>query len=252
MPDYQENNAVRTAVLADIHANMAALKAVLRDIREEHADDIITLGDNIGYGPDPDEVVQKLIRIGVISILGNHEYALVNNGYYARMNPDPRKSLDMTRFMLSDESLDYSTGLEQYKIYKGARLVHGCPPRSCTAYLYHPEKKFLEKIFNSFPERLCFYGHTHTLNMFEQGKDPREGINIIPGTYRLEEDRKYIINPGSVGQPRDGINNKSKYLLWDREKGTVTFKEVEYDVMETVQKLRILGFPDFNATRLLW
>ena len=78
------------------------------------------------------------------------------------------------------------------------------------------------------------------------------GLDISPGTYSLNNERKYIINPGSVGQPRDTINNHAKYLIWDRDKGAVTFKTVEYDVMKTVNKLRTLDFPEFNATRLLW
>ena len=82
---------MRTAVLADIHANMAALEAVLEDIRDEMISDIITLGDNIGYGPDPEEVIQELIKHDIISIQGNHEYALINPNYYLRMNPDPKK-----------------------------------------------------------------------------------------------------------------------------------------------------------------
>lgn len=247
----QGDSEVRTAVLADIHANMAALQAVLEDIRDENISDIVTLGDNIGYGPDPEEVIQELIRQEIISIQGNHEYALINPQYYFKMNPDPRKSLDMNRIMLSEESLAFATGLQQLIIYRGARLIHGCPPKSQTAYLYHPSMDLLEKIFNSFPERICFYGHTHTLNFFEQGLDPKMGLNISPGTYSLQKDRKYIINPGSVGQPRDGINNHAKYLIWNREKGSVTFKAVQYDVMQTVNKLRIFDFPVFNATRLL-
>jgi predicted phosphodiesterase len=243
---------VRTAVLADIHANMAALEAVLEDIWIEQITDVVSLGDNIGYGPDPEEVIQELVKHKVVSIQGNHEYALINPNYYFKMNPDPRKSLDMTRVMLSEASLAYATSLQPLIIHHDARLIHGCPPRSQTAYLYFPSMDMLEKIFNSFPERICFYGHTHTLNFFEQGLDPGMGLDISPGTYSLRKDRQYIINPGSVGQPRDGINNRAKYLIWDRDKATVTFKAIEYDVMKTVNKLRILDFPEFNAARLLW
>ncbi len=243
---------MRTAVLADIHANLAALEAVLKDIAKEGIADIITLGDNIGYGPDPDEVIRELKVCQAVSIQGNHEYALINTHYYHMMNPDPKKSLDMTRIMLSDEALAYATSLEKVAIHHGARLVHGCPPRSQTAYLYYPGKNKLDKIFTSFPERICFYGHTHTLNFFEQGTDPKEGLLNSFGTYSFKPDRKYIVNPGSVGQPRDGINNLAKYLIWDRSRESVTFKAVEYDVMKTVNKILELGFPEFNATRLLW
>ena len=243
---------MRIAVISDVHANQAALDAVLEDIRTEQVSEIISLGDNIGYGPDPEEVIRDLRMHKVLSIQGNHEYALINPRYFFQMNPDAKKSLEMTRNMLSEESLAYARGLEQVVIHHGARLVHGCPPKSQTAYLYYPSKDMLEKIFNSFPEKICFYGHTHTLNFFEQGQPPKKGLDVSPGIYHLRDDRKYIINPGSVGQPRDGINNHAKYLIWDLEQGTVTFKAVAYDVMRTVNKLRVLNFPEFNATRLLW
>lgn len=109
----------------------------------------------------------------------------------------------------------------------------------------------LDKIFGSFPENLCFYGHTHTLNFFEEGLPPEKGLDVEPGTYRMHPERRYIVNPGSVGQPRDGINNHAKYLIWDQEKETITYRDVQYDVMRTVNKLRQLKFPIFNAKRLL-
>ena len=242
---------MRSAVLADIHANWTALEAVLKDINAEGISDIVTLGDNIGYGPDPDKVTQKLIRLRVFSIQGNHEYALLNPNYYFRMNPIARKSLDLTRFLLSDESLAYASGLQQVMIHHGARLVHGCPPKSQTAYLFSPSKKMLDKLFGSFPEKICFYGHTHIMSFFEEGKAPDRRQNISSSTLYLEEGRRYIINPGSVGQPRDSVNNHAKYIIWDRKHGSVTFKEVEYDVMKTVKKLHRLNFPPSNATRLL-
>jgi predicted phosphodiesterase len=136
-------------------------------------------------------------------------------------------------------------------IHHGARLVHGCPPKSQTAYLFSPSRKVLDKLFESFPEKICFYGHTHIMSFFEEGKDPDQKQNISSSTLPLEKDRKYIINPGSVGQPRDRVNNHAKYIIWDREHGSVTFKEAEYDVMKTVNKLRRLNFPLSNATRLL-
>jgi predicted phosphodiesterase len=242
---------VRTAVLADIHANLAAFAAVLADIRAEGISDIVTLGDNIGYGPDPDEVTQELIRLRVIAVQGNHEYALRNPGYYLRMNPDSKRSLDLTRTMLSEESLAYALRLQPVMILHGARLVHGCPPKSQTAYLFSPSRRMLAKLFTSFPEKICFYGHTHIMSFYEEGKDPALGEDISPATLHLARGRKYIINPGSVGQPRDGLNNYAKYIIWDRDHGSVTFRDVEYDVMKTVNKLRLLGFPPFNATRLL-
>lgn len=243
---------MRTALLADIHANMAALEAVLEDIAGQGVAEILCLGDSIGYGPDPGEVMAELRRQGVSSVLGNHEYAVRNPVYRTQMNPDPRRSMEMTLAMLSEEDLAQISSLEPVLTVNGARLVHGCPPKSPTCYLFYPSTQMLERLFASIPERLCFYGHTHVLSFFEEGLPPEKGMEAELGTYRLHHDRRYLINPGSVGQPRDGINNRAKYLIWDRERGTVTYRDVAYDVQRTVNSLRRLNFPSFNAERLVW
>lgn len=242
---------MRIAVISDIHANMAALEAVLEDIETQQIDTILSLGDNIGYGPDPEEVIRELRARDIFSIQGNHEYAVVNKAYFNKLNPDPRQSLELTLKMLSTESFDFINNLEPMTVVFGVRLVHGCPPKSPTAYLFFPSQMVLDKIFGSFPEELCFYGHTHTLNFFEEGLTPDRGLDVDLGSYRLSPARRYIINPGSVGQPRDGINNHAKYLIWDRENRLVTYRDVAYDVMRTVNRLRKLDFPSFNAERLL-
>ena len=243
---------MRTAVLADIHANLAALEAVLEDIAGQGVSELLCLGDSIGYGPDPGEVLQELRKRQVVSILGNHEHAALNRAYLDRMNPDPKQSMAMTLRMLSAEDIAFIGNLEPMLVHSVVRLVHGCPPKSPTCYLFYPSSLMLDKIFNSFPERLCFYGHTHVLSFFEQGLPPEKGLEADLGTYRLHPDRRYLINPGSVGQPRDGINNHAKYLIWDQDKETVTYRAVIYDVQRTVHRLRQLGFPAFNAERLVW
>ncbi len=242
---------MKTAVISDIHGNLAAFEAVLDDLDRQQVSDILCLGDNIGYGPDPEEVIQKLRQRQILSIQGNHEYALVDEHYFSRLNPDPKKSLELTLRMLSPDSIEYIQSLEPLLLLNGVRLVHGCPPKSPTAYLFFPSQLMLDRIFASFPEKLCFYGHTHTLNFFEEGLPPEKGLEVEPGSYRLHPQRRYIINPGSVGQPRDGINNHAKYLIWDREKEIITYRDVPYDVMRTVSRLRESGFPSFNADRLL-
>lgn len=239
------------AVIADIHANLAAFEAVMEDIASRQVSEILCLGDSIGYGPDPEEIIQALRTLNILSVQGNHEYAVNNQAYFNRLNPDPQRSLELTLKMLSPESIAFINALEPMLVHNGVRLVHGCPPKSPTAYLFFPSRLMLDKIFGSFPETVCFYGHTHTLNFFEEGLAPEKGLEVALGTYRLHPDKRYIINPGSVGQPRDGINNHAKYLIWDRENETVTYRDVQYDVMRTVTKLRQLNFPSFNAGRLL-
>ena len=242
---------MRIAVISDIHANLAAFEAILNDIVSQNVSEIICLGDIIGYGPDPEEVVSEIRKCNILTIQGNHEYGLTYRPYFNRMNEDPRRSLELNLKMLSDESISYINNLEPIVIHNNIRLVHGCPPKSQTAYLFFPTQKMLDKIFGSFSENICFYGHTHTLNFFEEGLPVEKGLDIELGSYRLHPSRRYIINPGSVGQPRDGINNLAKYLIWDQEKHIVTYRAVNYDIMQTINKLRQLKFPRFNAERLI-
>lgn len=240
-----------TAVIADVHANLAALEAVLSDLGQSNISEIICLGDMIGYGPDPEEVLTELRKQNIIAVMGNHEYALLNAGYYRRLNPDPKSSLDINRAMLSEDSLAYCRTLKTVLTHQGARLVHGCPPRSQTAYLYYPNTDKLSKIFASFSEQICFFGHTHNLSFFELGKPPEKSLAPLLGHHKLRKTKRYIINPGSVGQPRDNINNHAKYLIWDQDESAVIFKSVQYDVTRTVNKLKQNHFPSFNAERLL-
>ncbi|MCK5340817.1 MAG: metallophosphoesterase family protein [Desulfobulbaceae bacterium] len=241
---------MKVAVVADIHGNYAALQAVLADIDKERVDEIISLGDNIGYGPEPEEVVRTLQKRDVVSILGNHEYAILNERCFKRLNPNPKKSLELSRAMMTPASLEYSKRLPKILIRHGARLVHGCPPKSPTSYLINPDGAKLAKLFASFSEKLCFFGHTHTIELYDdqgQASDMTVGI----GPFDLSPENRYLINPGSVGQPRDDIDNHAKYIIWDMGKARIEVKSIPYDVMDTVNKLKKLGFPDFNAERLL-
>jgi len=242
---------MKIAVLGDIHANYQAFKSVLEDIDHQKVDKIISLGDNIGYGPEPNQVVQALSEGQIPSVMGNHEFGLVNRRYYNFLNPTARTSLAMNLEALGQEEQKLLAKLPPLLIDHGARFVHGCPPKSPTAYLFHPTPKLLAKLFNSFDERICFYGHTHAITLL-QAKDGICGIrNFGPGLYRLDPASRYIINPGSVGQPRDEFNNFAKYLIWDQEESFIRVRSVPYDVKQTINKLVTAGYPEFNSQRLL-
>lgn len=242
---------MRIAVIADIHGNFDALQAVLQDCTREKVEKIFSLGDNIGYGPEPGKVIQTLIEQKVISILGNHEYALIDPGYMSRLNPSAQKSLEVNLALMSQRDKEYSSGLTPFLIQHDALLVHGCPPKSTTAYLFDPGPHLLAKVFGSFAEKIGFYGHTHVFELFEYDGTGGKRKDLVMGNYLLAPENRYLINPGSVGQPRDNINNKAKYLLWDLDKGTVSFKAVAYDIKATAAKIKALGLPDFNWQRLL-
>ena len=244
---------MRLAVISDIHGNYRALQAVIKDLDQQRIDTTISLGDNIGYGPEPEEVVKLLRSRSIYSVMGNHELALVSPPYYARLNPTSRESLDLTRNLLSQTSLKWLEALPHLTLQHDARFVHGCPPASITSYLFRPSDTRLERIFLSYPERIGFAGHTHTLDIFiKLGTGAIQQNQLDTEIVHLQEDNRYLIIPGSVGQPRDTCSNKAKYVIWDRDMESLELRAISYDVASTVELIHQRGFPIQNALRLDW
>lgn len=241
---------VLIAILSDIHANFQALEAVLSDMASYPVGEIISLGDNIGYGPEPAKVIQTLQRQGVISVMGNHEWALANSAYFARLNPDPRQSLEIQLGMLDEDDVSYCTALPQVMLRHQTRFVHGCPPRSITSYLIQPSARKMERIFSGYEEDIAFFGHLHSFERFVEDEQGCRQEEPQLGVYRYGHGGRYLFNPGSVGQPRDSLNRLAKYGLWERESKTFELRAVAYDSDKTKALLQRYGFPEMNGMRL--
>lgn len=243
---------MRLAIVADIHGNAQALTAVLADSAQNGVDRVLSLGDNIGYGPEPEEVVCILRQHKVASVMGNHELALVNRDYSYRLHAVAKDSLRLTRALLSPESLAWLAALPPVLAEENFRLVHGCPPQSMTAYLYNPTASRLQRLFATYPERFCFAGHTHDLACYAQIEQRILRRELQAASFILEPEARYLLLPGSVGQPRDSLNWHAKYMLWDQAAHTITVRAVAYDVQTTIRLLGERGFPVSNAKRLFW
>lgn len=240
---------MRTAVISDIHGNLEALNRVLKDIARARVDSVICLGDCVGYGPEPEEVVRIIRDREIPSILGNHELGLVDSGYLKWFNPPTRTSLRITRKLLSKESLKYFKSLPTILLDRGCRFVHGFPPNSITTYLYEVPDAEILRILKGLPERICFIGHTHDLHLIAAEEDRLTYRPFKRGIHTLRPEMKYLINVGSVGQPRDG-NNQAKYVIWDDEASTLQLRYVTYNIVKTAEKILGLDFPEYNARRL--
>lgn len=243
---------MRVAVIADIHGNYRALEAVFADIDKLGIDEIISLGDNIGYGPEPEQVVQALLQRNVFSVMGNHELGLISVGYFNRLNPGAQESLQITKRMLSGDSLCWLGNLPTVYLRHGARFVHGCPPQSMTAYLFAPSANRLHRIFSTYPETYCFAGHTHSLSWFTLSDNMVMCNTLKIGVASLSRNARHLLLPGSVGQPRDQLNAKAKYCVWDTGALNIEIRAVDYDVDTTVRLLKEGHFPISNAIRLKW
>jgi predicted phosphodiesterase len=244
------NESMRLAVISDIHANLDALEQVMMDIRRSKVDHVICLGDNIGYGPDPDPVVTMINDLNIPSVIGNHELAVTDQAYLTWFNRSARRSLLLTREWLSDKTIKFISELKPSLTLFDCRFVHGFPPDSATIYLFQVSAEKLQRTFKQIKERICFVGHTHRLEIIEFNGDIITRIPLAKNIINLNGNHRYIINAGSVGQPRDG-NNHAKYIIWDSEKDHIEVKYISYDIASVFDKIIEAGLPKEHAIRLL-
>ena len=240
---------MRLAIISDIHGNFDAFQQVLEDIAKSEIDEVISLGDNVGYGPEPDLVVQQIRAQQIPSVQGNHELALKDPEYLNWFNPSARKSLVKTRSLLSDESLRYIAKLEPFLTSHDCRFVHGFPPDSPLIYMFQASDRSKIEAFEKSAERLCFIGHTHTLEIIGYDGRQLKYQDLPEGLTGLVREKKYIINVGSVGQPRDA-GNDAKYAIWDSVDDAIDIRFIPYDIASVVKKIQDAGLPEEHANRL--
>ena len=237
------------AIISDIHGNLEAFEQVLTDIDALGVEAIICLGDCIGYGPDSEAVIQVVRSRKIPTLLGNHELAVRDKAHLSWFNPRARKSLEMTMATLSSVSLEFIQDLPTSLVMEGDRFVHGFPPDSVRTYLFQKSDLELVATFNEMTERLCFVGHTHDLELIEYKAQAITRGPLLQGTTELAGDQHFIINVGSVGQPRDGTN-EAKYVLWYKTENRVEVRSVPYDIDAVAAKIKARGLPIENAERL--
>lgn len=240
---------MKIAVISDIHANLEAFVQVLADIDRSNVDEVVSLGDNIGYGPEPDKVVQLIRERKIPSVMGNHEMVVTDRAHLEWFNPTARKSLQDTIALLSNESIDYICGMKNCIVSETYRFVHGFPPDSPTTYLFQVPEEKLRQTFRQMKEKICFIGHTHELEIIGFDGQTLTRSPMHKGITFLYDEKQYIINIGSVGQPRDG-NNNAKYLIWDTLNYHVEVRFVPYDIAAVVNKILEAGLPKSHADRL--
>jgi len=241
---------MRLAVISDIHGNMEAFTQVLNDIDASNIDVVISLGDNIGYGPEPDRVVRLIRDRNIPSVMGNHELAVADRSFIDWFNPVARESLIKTIKLLSEISINYICSQKSFMVDYYCRFVHGFPPKSPITYLFEVPENRLQYVAAQMKEKICFIGHTHTLGIISYDGESifREPLNR--GITHLLKERRYIINIGSVGQPRDG-NNNAKYVIWDPSENTIEVKFIPYDISVVAKKILAAGLPEIHAS-ILW
>lgn len=242
---------MRIAIISDIHGNATAFEAVLADI-EDHAEveAIYCLGDNVGYGPEPEKVISMLVARQIPSVLGNHELAINQPETLPWFNPMARRSLEKTMDFLSETAKAHIAEFSTSLTLGDYRLVHGFPPDSPTTYLFEVSPQHIKETLSQMDERIVFIGHTHELLIIEFDGEDITTNPLYRGSIALDTEKKYLVNAGSVGQPRDG-DSKAKYLIWDDSTNELSVRFVTYNINDTVQKIFQAGLPEQHAWRLL-
>ena len=239
---------MRILVISDIHANYTALEAVLKDAGT--VDETWCLGDLVGYGPDPNAVVEQIRYIpNLTCLLGNHDVALLGRIPFEAFNGDARRSLEYHERVLSADNMDFLNSLpSNLKVREDASLVHGSPRDSVWEYILNTLSARLN--FDHFSTPWCFVGHSHLQCMFhlDQMTD-RVSLKQIRVGERIQLEPRLILNPGSVGQPRDR-DPRSAYAIYDSEAKTWEPRRAVYNIREVQQRIRDSGLPERHAVRI--
>ena len=241
---------MKTAVISDIHSNLEALTATLDHIYSEKVDRILCLGDIIGYGPNPNECVSLVEEHCHTTVMGNHDAAAFNPAMAQEFNKNARYAIEWTGTVLTDESKAYLETRAMREESEDITIVHATPYDPYLWY-YISSIEDAQFNFNFFTSKFCFIGHTHIPGIImENKKSSTISIHKPPRfKYGKYPNNRYIINSGSVGQPRDK-DPKSCYAILDTEKETINFHRVEYDIESYQEKMRALDMPTFLVERV--
>jgi len=239
---------LRYGIFSDIHSNLEALDAVIEAYREEKIDKYLCVGDVVGYASSPKECIEKIRMLAMITAAGNHDWASVNLISTDYFNPLAKEAVFWTQRNLDEEGRYFLEHLMLVYKNEDLTMVHGTLDEPGD-FNYMTDGYIVSRTFELLETNICFVGHTHVPGVFIKSKDSRiryqENSNI-----NIKEDSKYIINVGSVGQPRDG-NPKAAYCIYDSDKKNVQIKRISYDIQVTGKKIIAEGLPRFLGERLL-
>ena len=239
---------MRIAVLSDIHGNRHAFEAVLAQVRSAGVEQVWCLGDLVGYGADPDACCELAARSCNLSLVGNHDLAVRGNIPLDEFSTGARIAAQWTQEVVSRESLEFLGTLQPELLDREVGLYHASPRDSVWEYVL--STLLAELCLDAQDHRVCLIGHSHVALSFSRTEGQMaEGEARRGGTSLDVSEGQWLLNPGSVGQPRDG-DPRAAYAVIDTEGGTVTFYRASYRIDETQRRIRARGLPEMFADRL--
>jgi predicted phosphodiesterase len=243
---------MRYLVVSDIHANIHALDAVLENAGD--FDKIWCLGDVVGYGPNPNECIERLQEFSHVCVAGNHDWAAIERLDLNDFNNDAQTATLWTKEQLTDDSVAYLEGLPQKHVQDGVTFVHGSPREPVWEYILFPG--IAKTQFAHFDTAVCFVGHTHApviFSYYQSRKGPEVcETSVLPIEEKIVVgEERQIINPGSVGQPRDG-DSRAAYAIFDTESREFEHFRVEYSIKQVQEAMREQDLPSRLIARLAY
>ena len=246
---------MRVLVVSDIHGNLAALQSVLEDAGQFDYEAVWCLGDIVGYGPEPNECVTQIRLLKAVCVVGNHDWAAVDRMDIEDFNSEARRAVLWTRSQLSHENLAWLSDLPSTPLVKGNfTLTHGSPRDPVWEYILYPATARAN--FEHFKTPYCLVGHTHVpaLHLWQEGDSTVRAISPVPGQALEigpagEHRPRIILNPGSVGQPRDN-DPRAAYAILDTGEAVWLPRRTVYPVEITQAHMRAAGLPERLINRL--
>ena len=239
---------MRILVISDIHANFTAFEAVLAHCQGEW-DFVWCLGDVVGYGPDPNECVDRLKELPQLCLAGNHDWAALNRLDVRTFNPDARRAVEWTQATLTDENTRWLEALPVTFVIGEYTLVHASPREPIWEYILEPSIAALN--FPHFETPYCFVGHTHQPVIYTVSDESGNATSALPhyNEPRTLNGQRQIINPGSIGQPRDQ-NPDAAYGILDMTSGVFEHRRIPYNIKAVQRRMLDFNMPDRLITRL--
>jgi predicted phosphodiesterase len=236
---------MRYAILADIHANLEALQAVLEDTRQQNCTHYVCLGDVVGYGANPKECLDLIRGMNMPVVKGNHDEYISVDDDPEGFNDAAAEAVTWTRAQLTPDDRKWLRELKYFRLVANFSIVHAtldAPQR--WGYVF--EKLEAAASFTYQNTQVCFFGHTHVPVAFVRDTTVRGGTY---SKFRVEPGKKYFVNVGSIGQPRDR-NPKAAYVIYDMAQQTIELRRLDYDIATAQKKIRAAGLPERLAARL--
>jgi len=237
---------MRYGIIGDIHGNLEALETAVEACREEGVRAFFCIGDIVGYGANPKECIETVLKLKTVCVAGNHDWAVSGKVDTVAFNESARQAVQWTQNELSEKEKDFLKDLDLVFENEDFTLVHGTLNRP-QSFVYLLDSSDAPDSFYLMSRSVCFVGHTHIPQILIQHEDK---IQIAQSSrVELEEGSKYIINVGSIGQPRDG-NPMAAYCIYDPDLQRIEIKRIAYDVKKAQEKIIQAGLPEVLAHRL--